>query len=57
MEASQVKVHDIPNLTCFSRGHVASLQQQRRFALCAWSFHPQGRDGLLSSLARVSRMA
>lgn len=29
MEASQVKVHDIPNLTCFSRGHVASLQQQR----------------------------
>lgn len=29
MEASQVKVHDIPNLNCPPRGHAASLPRQQ----------------------------
>lgn len=58
MEASQVKVHDIPNLNCppkRSRSFTAAAAVL--FALCVWSFHPRGCDGFLSSLARISRMA
>lgn len=41
MEASQVKVHDIPNLNCPPRGHVASLPQQQCCLLSASGVSPR----------------